>query len=201
MLCGRDPSVLDGADLVRAVVESVAENTSDAAVGSLWWGALAGLPGLVAYRAINTLDAMIGHHSERYEAFGWAAARLDDLVNLVPARLTALLTMLLAPTIGGRPSDAWRAWRRDAAAHPSPNAGPCEATFAGALGVQLGGLTTYSYGVSLRPILGDGRRVEISDIGRATRLSSHVTFAAAVLCAGLALVVHGDARRRLASSL
>ena len=188
-LCGRDPSLLDAADLARAVVESVAENTSDAAVGSLWWGAVARLPGLLAYRAINTLDAMIGHCSERYEAFGWAAARLDDLVNLVPARLTAALTVLLAPTVGGRPSDAWRAWRRDAGAHPSPNAGPCEAAFAGALGVQLGGVTTYPYGISIRPTLGDGRPVEISDIGRATRLSSEVTFAAAVLCAGLALLV------------
>lgn len=188
-LCGRDPSLLDARGLARAVVESVAENTSDAAVGSLWWGALAGLPGLLAYRAINTLDAMVGHRSERYEDFGWAAARLDDLVNLAPARLTALLTVLLAPAVGGRPGDALRAWRRDAGAHPSPNAGPCEAAFAGALGVRLGGVTAYPYGVSVRPILGDGRPVEVTDIDRAARLSSAVTLAATIVCAGLALLV------------
>jgi adenosylcobinamide-phosphate synthase len=188
-LCGRDADLLDAAGLARAVVESVAENTSDAAVGPLWWGALAGLPGLVAYRAINTLDAMIGHRSERYEDFGWAAARLDDLANLAPARLTAALAALLAPAVGGQPADAVRAWRTDAAAHPSPNAGPCEAAFAGALGVRLGGVTIYPYGVSVRPTLGDGRPVEAGDIARAALLSRHVTLAAAACCAGLALLL------------
>jgi adenosylcobinamide-phosphate synthase len=194
-LCGRDASLLDRRGLARAVVESVAENTSDAAVGPLWWGAVAGLPGLLGYRVINTLDAMIGHRSERYEQFGWAAARLDDFVNLVPARLTAALAVLLAPSVGGRSAEARRVWRRDARAHPSPNAGPCEAAFAGALGVQLGGVTSYPYGVSVRPVLGNGRPVDISDIARATRLSSRVTLAAAALCAGIALLLgRGESR-------
>jgi adenosylcobinamide-phosphate synthase len=181
-LCGRDPSLLDADALAQATVESVAENTSDAVVAPLVWGALAGPAGLLAYRAVNTLDAMVGHRSERYLAFGWAAARLDDAANLLPARLTAALTVLLAGRVGGQPSAALRAWRRDAPGHPSPNAGPCEAAFAGALGVRLGGLTTYPYGPSLRPVLGDGRAVAVADVARATRLSRDVTLAAAALC-------------------
>ena len=156
-LVGRDPQTLDATGMARAAIESVAENTSDAVVGPLVWGALAGAPGVVAYRIVNTLDAMVGHHSERYERFGFAAARLDDLAGLLPARLTAALAVVLAPLVGGSTADAWRAWRRDAAAHPSPNAGPCEAAFAGALGVRLGGPTVYPYGLSERPWQGDGR--------------------------------------------
>src|SRR2546428_11566738 len=101
-LCGRDPSTLDPSELARATVESVAENTSDAVVAPLLWGAVAGVPGLVAYRVVNTLDAMVGHRSERYLRFGWAAARLDDAANLAPARLSAGLAVLLAPVVGGR---------------------------------------------------------------------------------------------------
>jgi adenosylcobinamide-phosphate synthase len=193
-LCGRDPARLDAAGLARATIESVAENTSDAAVGPLLWGAVAGPAGLVAYRAVNTLDAMVGHRSDRYREFGWAAARLDDLVNLAPARLTAALATVLAPAVGGRPAAAWRAWRSDAAAHPSPNAGPCEAAFAGALGVRLGGPTVYPYGRSERPWLGAGREPGPADIDRAVALSRLVTWSAAVLCAGSAAT-----RRRPAS--
>ncbi|MGW4249388.1 CobD/CbiB family cobalamin biosynthesis protein, partial [Nocardia sp. NPDC004722] len=111
-LCGRDPAVLDADGLARAALESIAENTSDATVAPLFWGAVAGVPGLLAYRAVNTLDAMIGYRNERYTRFGWAAARTDDVANLAPARVSGLITAALAPVVGGRPADAWRAWRR-----------------------------------------------------------------------------------------
>jgi adenosylcobinamide-phosphate synthase len=183
-LCGRDPAALDVAGLARATVESVAENTSDAVVGPLFWGAVAGVPGLLAYRAVNTLDAMVGHRSERYERFGWAAARLDDAANLLPARLTAALAMGLAPVVEGRPSAALRAWRRDGRKHPSPNAGPVEAAFAGALGRTLGGRLTYAGRVEDRPLLGNGPAPSVADIGRAARLSAAVSLAAGALAVG-----------------
>ena len=126
-LCGRDPGDLDEAGLARAVVESVAENSSDAIVAPLLWGALAGPAGLTAYRAVNTLDAMVGHHSARYEEFGWASARLDDVANWLPARLTAVLAAACAPVVSGQPSRTLRTGRRDGPRHPSPNAGWCEA--------------------------------------------------------------------------
>ncbi|NMD54952.1 MULTISPECIES: cobalamin biosynthesis protein [Tsukamurella] len=184
-LCGRDPSVLDTAGLARAATESVAENTSDAAVAPLFWGAVAGLPGLLAYRAANTLDAMVGYRNERYGDFGWASARLDDVLNYLPARLAGAVTVVLAPAVGGAPSDAVRAWRWDAAKHPSPNAGVAEATAAGALGLQLGGRTQYAHGAELRPTLGRGRAPEPRDLARAARLSLAVelgALAATVLC-------------------
>jgi adenosylcobinamide-phosphate synthase len=187
-LCGRDPSALDGAGLARATVESVAENTSDAVVGPLVWGAVAGLPGLVAYRAVNTLDAMVGHRSPRHLRFGWAAARLDDAANVLPARLTAGLATVLAPVVGGRPRDAWRAWRRDGRRHPSPNAGPVEAAFAGALGRTLGGRLSYGGRVEDRPLLGDGPAPDLADVARAARLSAAVQVAAVVLCTGVRLL-------------
>jgi adenosylcobinamide-phosphate synthase len=121
-LCGRDPSTLDEPEVARATVESLAENTSDAVVAPLLWGAVAGLPGLLGYRAANTLDAMVGHRSPRYARFGTPAARLDDLLNLAPARLTGLLTVAVAPIGHGDRDRAWRVWRRDRNDHPSPNA-------------------------------------------------------------------------------
>jgi adenosylcobinamide-phosphate synthase len=138
-LVGRDPTGLDGPELCRAAVESVAENTADAVVGPLLWGVLAGPAGVAAYRAANTLDAMVGHHSARYEQFGWAAARLDDLLTWPAACLGAGLTCVLAPLVGGEAGRAWRTLWRDCGAHPSPNAGRMEAAFAGALEVRLGG--------------------------------------------------------------
>ncbi|HZZ52603.1 MAG TPA: cobalamin biosynthesis protein [Pseudonocardia sp.] len=187
-LCARDPEALDADDMIRAGCESVAENTSDAVVAPLFWGVVAGLPGLLGYRAVNTLDAMVGYRSPRYLNFGWASARLDDLANVVPARLTASLTVLLAPLVGGSPADAVTAWSRDAGAHPSPNAGPVEASAAGALGVRLGGLTRYSYGVESRPTLGTGAPPALPDLRRAVLLSRLLTGASAlvsVLTAGL----------------
>ena len=170
-LCGRDPSVLDGPGLARAACESVAENTSDAHVAALFWAAVAGVPGVLAYRAVNTLDAMIGNFSARYARFGWAAARLDDLANFVPARLTGVLVLACAPLSGGSSVRAAQAWRRDAAGHPSPNAGIAEATFAGALGVRLGGATQYRHRLEIRPTLGDGPAPGVADLRRAVALS------------------------------
>ena len=180
-LVGRDTSVLDEAEVSRAVVESVAENTSDAVVAPLVWGALLGVPGLLGYRAANTLDAMVGHRGERYGRFGWASARFDDLLNLPGARLSGLLAAALAPTVGGRPSAALHAWRRDARRHPSPNAGVVEAAFAGALGVRLGGRNHYAHGTEDRVVLGDGPPPERADIGRAVKLADAVGTGAVVV--------------------
>jgi adenosylcobinamide-phosphate synthase len=185
-LCGRDPGALGPKELTRATVESIAENTSDAAVAPLLWGAVLGVPGLLGYRAVNTLDAMVGHRSPRYANFGWAAARTDDVANWVPARVTGLLTVACAPLVGGSPREAYRILRRDGGRHPSPNAGRCEAAFAGALGVRLGGVNVYGARVEHRPELGDGRAPEPADIRRAVRLSRAVTLASAALAAGAA---------------
>jgi adenosylcobinamide-phosphate synthase len=185
-LCGRDPARLPTAELARATVESVAENTCDAAVAPLLWGAVLGLPGLLGYRAVNTLDAMIGHKDTRYAKFGWAAARLDDVANLVPARVTALLAVALAPVAGGSGRAALRTLRRDGGSHPSPNAGRCEAAFAGALGVRLGGTNVYDGQAERRGTLGDGPPPSPADIDRAIRLSRSVIIAATVLAAAIA---------------
>ncbi|MFD9541268.1 cobalamin biosynthesis protein [Streptomyces sp. NPDC060022] len=184
-LCGRDPQSLDGPQIARAVVESVAENTSDAVVGALVWGAIGGVPGLVGFRAVNTLDAMVGHRSPRHRRYGWASARLDDLAGWPGARLTAVL----AVAAGGRPREAVRAWRADAGKHPSPNAGPVEASFAGALGVRLGGTLAYGGRVEHRPVLngGTGRDVRVADIERAVRLSRRVSVLALGVCAAARL--------------
>lgn len=178
-LCARDPRGLDAAALSRAVVESVAENTSDASIAPLVWGAVAGIPGLLMYRAVNTLDAMVGYRNPRDERFGWASARLDDVANWVPARVTGGLVALCS----GR--EAWRVLMRDGKKHPSPNAGRCEAAFAGALGVRLGGVNAYGGRVEQRPEMGDGRAPEVRDIKKAVRLSAAVTFAAAVIVWGV----------------
>ncbi|MBU3751692.1 MAG: cobalamin biosynthesis protein [Mycobacterium sp.] len=188
-LCGRDPTALEASDLARAACESVAENTSDAQVAPLVWAALGGIPGVLAYRAINTLDAMIGHRSPRYARFGWAAARSDDAANYLPARLTGALTVVCAPLIGGSGTAAARIWRRDAARHPSPNAGVPEAAFAGALGVRLGGPTQYHHQLEIRPSLGDGPAPSVADLRRAVRLSRLVQAAALLAAVGLSAAV------------
>ena len=177
-LVGRDTEALDAGEISRAVVESVAENTSDAVVAPLLAGAVAGVPGLMVYRAANTLDAMVGHRSARYDRFGRASARLDDLLNLVPSRVSALLAAGFAPAVGGDSRRALEVWRRDAPHHPSPNAGPVEAAFAGALDVQLGGVNTYRDRVEDRHRLGDGRPVEPEDITQSVRLAELVGAAA-----------------------
>jgi adenosylcobinamide-phosphate synthase len=177
-LCGRDAANLDAKELARAATESIAENTSDAVVAPLFWGAVAGIPGLLGYRALNTLDAMVGHRSPRFQRFGWASARADDLANLLPARLTALAVACCAPLVGGRPRRTWRVWRRDAHRHPSPNAGQVEAAFAGALDIRLGGVNTYRDRAEDRGLLGDGPSPEPADLRRAVTLSRTIGLAA-----------------------
>jgi adenosylcobinamide-phosphate synthase len=179
-LVGRDPSGLDERGLSRATIESVAENTNDAVVAPLLWGAVAGAPGVAAHRAVNTLDAMIGHKHARYLEFGWFAARLDDVANWPGARLTVLLTIVAAPLVGGSPRAAWRG-ARDGAAHPSPNAGRVEGAFAGALGVTLGGVNRYEHGLEQRPLLGTGTRAGVDDIARAVALARIVSTLALAL--------------------
>ena len=152
MIVGRDPSKLDEAGVARAAVESLAENTSDGIVAPLFWGAVAGLPGIAAYKAINTLDSMIGHRNARYELFGWASARIDDLVNLAPARLTGALFALCS----ARPGAAFRTMAKDARHHRSPNAGWPEAAMAGALGIRLSGPRVYGDRVAQEPWVNAG---------------------------------------------
>lgn len=181
-LVGRDPSDLDEGEIARAVVESVAENTVDAVVAPALWAVVAGAPGVLAHRAVNTMDAMVGHRSPRYDRYGWAAARLDDAMAWVPARATAGLVAAVRPSAA---ADVWRIVRRDAPAHPSPNSGVAEAAFAAALGVRLGGLVRYGDRIEDRPGLGDGRPVTAADIPRATHLSEDVTLAVAALALAL----------------
>ncbi|NIK60228.1 cobalamin biosynthesis protein [Kribbella shirazensis] len=184
-LCARDATNLEADDLARATVESIAENTSDACVAPLLWGGVLGVPGLLGYRAANTLDAMVGYRSPKYENFGWAAARLDDVLNLVPARVCAVLTGLAA----GRPAEAVAVWRRDAPKHPSPNAGPVEAAFAGALGLTLGGTNNYGTYQEDRGMLGEGPAPAVVDIRRTAELARRVGMAAAGVAAGAAALV------------
>ena len=183
-LVGRDPSALEAPELCRAAIESVAENTSDAVVAPLFWAWLLGAPGVAVYRAANTLDAMVGHKHERYLEFGWFAARVDDIANWIPARLTVLLAVAAARFVGGSPRAAWRSAWYDGRLHPSPNAGRVEGAFAGALGVRLGGLNRYAHGLERRPDLGRGRAPRVDDVAQAVRLSRLVG-AAALLAACL----------------
>lgn len=182
-LVGRDPSQLEGGELCRAAVESLAENTVDAVVAPLLWAAVGGSAGALGYRAANTLDAMVGHRTRRFERFGWASARLDDIVSWPAARLTAAMTVALAPGVGGSSREAWRVLRRDGRAHPSPNGGRAEAAFAGALDLRLGGRNVYAERVEERPALGDGRPPTPADVERAARLSLAVGAAFALLAA------------------
>lgn len=200
-LVGRDPSRLDEHEIVRAVVESVAENTTDAVVAPAFWAVVAGAPGALGYRAVNTLDSMVGHHSPRYEHFGWASARADDAASWIPARVTAALVMLARPR---RARAIWQIVQEDAPGHPSPNAGVAEAAFAAALGVRLGGINTYGDRVEVRARLGRGRDAEAGDIAAAVRLLADVQLLLALVLLGagalesLAGLVRlaGRARRR-----
>lgn len=188
MIVGRDPQQLDQSGVCRAAIESCAENFSDGVVAPVFWLALLGLPGLIAYKAINTADSMIGHRSVRHEAFGWAAARLDDAVNLVPARLAGLLFALVAPIAGGRVSSSLRIMARDASLHRSPNAGWPESAMAGALGLALAGPRRYAtYSVEDPFLNPEGRRdAAPSDIDRALRMLITACVLQAVIYAVLA---------------
>jgi len=195
-LCARDAAGLQAPDLARASVESLAENVSDAVVAPLAWGVAAGLPGLLGYRAVNTLDAMVGYRSSRYRRFGWAAARLDDVANVVPARLSGVLLVACAPVVGGSPRRALAVLRRDGAAHPSPNAGRPEAAVAGALGVVLGGSNTYQGRRELRPELGaPGRAVSAQDLRRTVGLVRVTGWVAAAFAVAISAVRSRTAAR------
>jgi adenosylcobinamide-phosphate synthase len=186
-IVGRDPQSLDAAGVARAAIESLAENFSDAVVAPVFWMAIAGLPGAALYKAINTADSMIGHRTPRYEAFGWAAARLDDLVNLPASRLSALLLVAAAAlNKTAAAATAWRAVLRDASRHRSPNAGYPEAAMAGALGLSLAGPRVYG-GVTIDDAtMGDGRRdATATDIRRALTL---YRYADAILLALVAAI-------------
>jgi len=185
-LVGRDPEALEPSGVARAAIESLAENASDGVVAPALWLGLFGLPGIVLYKAINTADSMIGHADERYRLFGWAAARLDDLVNLPASRLTGLL---IAAASGSRraPAVMWR----DAGKHHSPNAGWPEAAMAGALGVRLGGARSYE-GVTVDlASMGDGREVlDAGDIRRALKIYRAMLGLVTALAALAALAAH-----------
>ena len=179
-LVGRDPSELDASGVAAAVIESVAENSVDAVIAPAFWAAVAGAPGAVAYRAINTMDAMVGRRNERYGNFGWAAARLDDVANYVPARIFAGLVVVLCPH---RAREIIAAVRRDAPAHPSPNAGVAEAALAAALGRRLGGPLRYGDTEENRPLLGDGPRPDPDDVPEAVRIADRAEWVAVgMLC-------------------
>jgi adenosylcobinamide-phosphate synthase len=184
-IVGRDPAALDEAGVARAALESLAENASDGVIAPLFWGALFGLPGIAAYKAINTLDSMIGHKSPRYRAFGWASARLDDLVNLVPARLTALLFAAVSPN----PRAALRCMSEDAHKHRSPNGGWPEAALAASLGVRLSGPRRYGAEVADEPwINGAAHDPGAADLERGLRQYRAMVCVAAALLAILWLV-------------
>lgn len=182
-LCGRRADDLGSSELARATVESLAENTNDAVVCTLFWGAVAGVPGVLVHRAANTLDAMVGHRNARYARFGTASARLDDALAWVPARLTGALACAMAPLAGGSGGGALRAMCRDHADHPSPNGGWCESAWAGALGVRLGGTNLYGDRVEVRGRLGDpdAPLPDARAVRQASALVGWVTAAATVL--------------------
>lgn len=187
-IVGRETAMLDRPAIVRAATESLAENLSDGYVAPLFWFAVAGFPGLVAYKAVNTADSLIGHRDDRYRAFGWAAARTDDLANWIPARLTAAL-LAVAAVGDRRGAKAWRTARRDARLHLSPNAGWPEAAMAGALGIRLGGPRRYADRSVDGAWFGDGRETaESADLERALRIARRVWIGLLVGAVALVLV-------------
>ncbi|MDO5534820.1 MAG: cobalamin biosynthesis protein [Propionibacteriaceae bacterium] len=187
-LCGRSPEGLAADELGRATVESLAENTNDAVVSTLAWGVVAGIPGMAIHRAVNTLDAMVGYRNDRYARFGTASARFDDVLGWLPARLTGAVACAVAPLVGGDRRRAVTTMLRDAADHPSPNGGWCEAAWAGALGIRLGGANTYGSRIEVRGTLGDTDwpRPDGPAVRRAASLVTAVSVATTVLAAASA---------------
>ncbi len=170
-LVGRDPSELDSSGIAAAAIESVAENTVDSTFSAAFWAVVAGAPGAYGFRAINTMDAMVGHRSDRFENFGWAAAKVDDAANWLPARLFASAVLLRST---GNQQSIRRALRDDAPKHPSPNAGIAEAAMAGAINRQLGGPLQYGDRFENRPTLGDGPRPQPGDVQRSVDLVDEI---------------------------
>lgn len=186
MIVGRDTDTLDEEDIIRAVVESVAENTSDGVVAPLFYLALGGPALAMAYKAVNTLDSMVGYRSRSYRHFGWAAAKLDDLANYIPARITAVVLCLSAWLLLGSGRAAWKTTVRDGRNHPSPNSGYPEAAMAGALGVRLGGESSYSGTVHKKPYIGDDERhPDKKDIAKSVQLLYCCALLAALCAAGI----------------
>lgn len=195
-LVGRRSDTLTAEEITRATIESVAENTVDAVTAPMMWAAIGGAPAVLAYRAINTMDAMVGHHTERYERFGWASARLDDLVNWLPARLTSALTIV---PMNDRRS-VWRSVVDQARSHPSPNGGTIEGAFAHRLGIRLGGINRYDGRVEDRGLLGAGDPPSSADIARATALRRQVSALSASAMLAIELTGAVRSRRRAAPS-
>ena len=190
MIVGRDTQGLDEVGIVRAAVETVAENASDGVVAPLLFMAVGGAPAGMLYKAVNTMDSMVGYKNERYLNFGRAAARTDDLLNWIPARVTGVLMCTVAPLAGLDGKSAWRTLLRDRRKHASPNAAHPEAACAGALGVQLAGPTSYFGVMHNKPTIGDDlRAIEVEDIDRATRLLTCTSVAALVLAVGTAFAL------------
>ena len=184
-IVGRDTDVLDEAGVIKAAVETVAENTSDGEIAPLFYMALMGPVGGCLYKAVNTMDSMLGYRNERYERFGTAAARLDDVFNFIPARLAAVLMIMATAAAGGSTSDALRIWKRDRRKHASPNSAQTESVMAGALQVQLAGDAVYGGVVHKKEFIGDDiRHIELKDIRRSQRImtaTSVLAFAAAIV--------------------
>ncbi len=202
MIVGRDTESLTESEIVRAAVETVAENASDGVIAPLFYLALGGPALALAYKAVNTLDSMVGYKNERYRYFGWAAARLDDIVNYIPARITAVLICFSAGILR-RPrgkeafgpkhafTDAWRIMLRDGRSHPSPNSGYPEAAVAGALGVKLGGASTYSGVISAKPFIGEGvKGLDKKSIEKSVRLMYCSTLIAVIAAAVIKTAVN-----------
>jgi adenosylcobinamide-phosphate synthase len=189
-IVGRDPNALDESGVCSAAIETLAENFSDGIVAPAFWYLIAGLPGIAIYKAINTADSMIGHRTPQHEAFGWAAARLDDLANLIPARLSGLLTIAAAIPTGGDVRRAWTAMLRDGPRHRSPNAGWPEAAMAGALGIAIGGPRSYAGQRVEAAFMNEGARPALTrtDIRRALRLFLAACAVQFILVLGLGLV-------------
>lgn len=189
MIVGRDTQELSESEVVRATVETVAESTADGVIAPLFYLMLGGPPLALAYKAVNTLDSMVGHRDERHIDFGWASARLDDVANWIPARLAAVLLLLATGLVTlklNRMIRGWHVLRRDGGNHPSPNSGRPEAAMAGVLGVQLGGTNYYEGVANERPTLGDGRRaLVVGDITLAAQLMAVASLLGVLIGAGV----------------
>lgn len=193
MIVGRDTEALDERGVLKAAVETVAENTADGVVGPLVYLIVGGAPLGMLYKAVNTMDSMVGYKNERYLDFGRAAARVDDVLGFIPARLAALCMVAAAPAAGLSAKGAWRIWRRDRFNHASPNSAQTESAMAGALGVELAGSAVYFGKLVEKPTMGDATRpIEREDVRRANRLM--------VLASALSLVVLGGARIALVAA-